>query len=100
MQPLKPLLVTTATYAALGGVYTGVEAMAENIRGKQDLWNRVIGGAAAGSLVGLRTGSIYASGGASFACAFMAFFVAAVGGTLGPVDDKALERYQAIYDKP
>lgn len=92
-------MATTATYAALGGIYTGVEAMAENMRGKQDLWNRVIGGAATGTLVGVRTGSIYAGGGASFACAFMAFFLGALGGTVGPMDESVFKRRLAsIYD--
>lgn len=97
MQPLPALFATTATYAALGGVYTGVEALAEDMRGKHDLWNRVIGGAAAGSLVGLRTGSVYASGGAAFACGVVAFAIGALGGTIGPVNNPGLARREAIY---
>lgn len=74
-----------------------MEAIAEGMRGKDDMWNKVIGGAAAGSLVGLRTGSVKTSGLAAFACAFMAMFVGAVGGTWGPVNDPSLARREAIY---
>lgn len=96
-KPLPALFATTAVYAALGGTYTGVEAIAEGMREKKDMWNKVIGGAAAGSLVGLRTGSVKMSAMASFTCAFVAFFIEAAGGTLGPVDDPSLARREAIY---
>lgn len=81
----------------LGGTYTGVEAISEKMRGKDDMWNRVVGGAAAGSLVGLRNGSLWASSGAAFTCAFIAMFVGAVGGTWGPVNDPSIARREAIY---
>lgn len=97
MQPLPALVMTTATYGVLGGVYTGVEAIAENVRGKKDMWNRIIGAGTAGSLVGLRNSSVAVSAGASFACAFMAFFGEAVGGSWGPSPEVTREKREAIY---
>lgn len=89
--------MTTAAYGALGGVFTGVEAIAENLRGKDDVWNRVIGAGTAGSLVGLRTGSIGVSIGASFACACMALSVGILGGTWGPSQAITTEKRESIY---
>lgn len=61
------------------------------------MWNRIIGAGTAGSLVGLRTGSVGASVGASFACAFMTFTVAAAGGTWGPSREITTEKRESIY---
>lgn len=90
--------MTTATYAGLGAVYTGVGALAENIRATDDMWNRVIGAMTAGSLVGLRTGSLYTSGGAAAALGFMSAAVYLCGGEFGPHDDGVLERRRAMYE--
>ncbi|MCO5579454.1 hypothetical protein L7F22_033309 [Adiantum nelumboides] len=42
------------TYAAVAGVFAITDASVERIRGKKDLWNGVIGGLAAGSVMGVR----------------------------------------------
>jgi len=42
------------TFAAIGGLFAFTEATASSIRGKKDIWNAALGGAAAGSILGLR----------------------------------------------
>jgi import inner membrane translocase subunit TIM22 len=42
------------TFAAIGGLFAFTEAASASIRGKKDIWNSALGGAAAGSILGLR----------------------------------------------
>lgn len=91
------LAMTTAIYGGLGAVYAGVGTIAENTRDKKDMWNGVIGALAAGSLVGLRSGSMYVSGGAMAALAAMSAAVDLFDGNFGPMDDSVIERRRAIY---
>merc|ERR1711907_69358 len=42
-------------FAAIGGTYAAAEQVAWSVRGKQDLWNGVCGGLAAGAVVGIRS---------------------------------------------
>lgn len=98
MQPLTGIMATTAIYAGLGGVYKGVEKLSENIREKEDIWNRVIGAVCAGSLVGLRTGSYYTSGGAMGALGCMAL-VSGLFDHIGPHDDHVVAHRKAMYQE-
>lgn len=41
-------------FAAVGGTFALVDGIAGEVRGKKDIWNGVIGGAAAGCVVGIR----------------------------------------------
>ncbi|KAK9815230.1 hypothetical protein WJX72_000376 [[Myrmecia] bisecta] len=47
-----------ATFTFIGVAYTGVDCVVEHIRGKKDVWNGVLGGAAAGAVLGLRLGRL------------------------------------------
>ena len=38
-------------FGLVGGVYTGVDCLAEDFRGKKDMWNGVYGGLAAGQVI-------------------------------------------------
>jgi import inner membrane translocase subunit TIM22 len=42
------------TFAAIGGIFAFTESVAASIRDKDDFWNSALGGAAAGSVLGLR----------------------------------------------
>lgn len=42
------------TFGAIGGIFALTEAVSASIRGKKDIWNSALGGAAAGSILGLR----------------------------------------------
>ncbi|CAD7701746.1 unnamed protein product [Ostreobium quekettii] len=66
-------------FAATGIMYAGGECMSEWIRGKSDYKNGMVGGLAAGSIVGLRTRSIALGVGASVAMAFMSAVVDSTG---------------------
>ena len=46
------------TFAAIGGIYAGVACASEGVRGKADFWNGVVGGLAAGQVVGVRGRSL------------------------------------------
>ena len=41
-------------FAAVGGIFAATDAIAQEIRGKRDIWNGVMGGFAAGAVVGVR----------------------------------------------
>lgn len=41
-------------FAAVGGTFALADAVAQEARGKKDLWNGVVGGLTAGAIVGLR----------------------------------------------
>lgn len=64
-----------STFAAVGAVFIGGTAMAESMRGKDDMYNRMIGACAAGTVVGMRTGKASTS---AVACPIMAFVSAVV----------------------
>eukprot|EP00245_Coleochaete_scutata_P003385 TRINITY_DN14995_c0_g1_i1.p1 TRINITY_DN14995_c0_g1~~TRINITY_DN14995_c0_g1_i1.p1 ORF type:complete len:159 (-),score=41.19 TRINITY_DN14995_c0_g1_i1:468-944(-) len=57
------------TFAAIGGVFAAAEATSEALRGKKDFINGAVGGIAAGTILGLRAGSV---GVGVAACAAMA----------------------------
>jgi import inner membrane translocase subunit TIM22 len=42
------------TFGAIGGIFAVTEAVAGSIRGENDFWNSALGGAAAGSVLGIR----------------------------------------------
>ena len=42
------------TFGAIGGIFAFTEAASASVRGKKDVWNSALGGAAAGSILGLR----------------------------------------------
>lgn len=42
------------TFGAIGGIFAFTEAASASLRGKKDFWNSALGGAAAGSVLGLR----------------------------------------------
>lgn len=46
------------TFAAIGGIYAGVACASEGVRGKADFWNGVVGGLAAGQVIGVRGRSL------------------------------------------
>lgn len=69
--------------------------MARSIRGKRDFVNGAIAGCAAGSVVGLRAGSVLMSGGACAAFAAMSAFVETVG--FDSVNDYTTRRRKAVY---
>eukprot|EP00270_Netrium_digitus_P020613 TRINITY_DN853_c0_g1_i1.p1 TRINITY_DN853_c0_g1~~TRINITY_DN853_c0_g1_i1.p1 ORF type:complete len:154 (+),score=25.67 TRINITY_DN853_c0_g1_i1:53-514(+) len=66
-------------FAAIGTVFAATDAIAQEVRGKKDIWNGFLGGLAAGSVVGLRTGSVPMAVGASAAFAAMSVIVDASG---------------------
>ncbi len=42
------------TFGAIGGIFAVTESVAGSIRGENDFWNSALGGAAAGSVLGIR----------------------------------------------
>lgn len=98
LQPLAYVLSTTGAFAGLGAVYLGTETLLRNNRDKDDVWNRVIAGSLAGSLVGLRNGSLYASGGAAASIAFGTFILHLCNGKIGSMyEEQVLKDHSAIY---
>ncbi|MCO5587283.1 hypothetical protein L7F22_041230 [Adiantum nelumboides] len=63
------------TYATIAGVFAITDASVERIRGKPDLWNGVIGGLAAGSVMGIRARNLRVGLAASGACSAVAAIV-------------------------
>lgn len=70
------------TFAAIGGLFAFTDAVAASIRGKKDIWNSALGGAAAGSVIGLRAGKLPVGIGAAAALAACAVIVDAGGQTV------------------
>lgn len=70
------------TFAAIGGIFAFTDAAAASIRGKKDIWNSAFGGAAAGSILGLRAGNLPVGLGAAAALAACAVIVDAGGQTV------------------
>lgn len=97
-QPFSQLLKTTGTFAGIGAVFVGTDTFLRNTRDTDDAWNSVIAGACAGSLVGLRTGSFFVSGGAAASMAFAMGMMSIFDGSLGSFDkDFYKKRIEAIY---
>lgn len=70
------------TFAAIGGLFSFTDAVSASVRGKKDVWNSAIGGAAAGSVLGLRAGKLPVGLGAAAALAACAVIVDAGGQTV------------------
>ena len=68
------------TFAAIGGIYAGVACASEGVRGKADFWNGVVGGLAAGQVIGVRGRSLGLGVGAG-ACFAVASAAADAAGT-------------------
>ena len=64
-----------ALFAAVGAVFVGGSAIAEQARGKEDMYNRMYGACAAGTVAGARTGSAMTT---VLACPLFAFASACV----------------------
>lgn len=91
------MLRTTTTYAGIGAVYMGTEAVLRTNRDEDDIWNRLIAAAFAGSFVGVRKGSFFVSAGAAAAMAGGVAFHH-VFHSLGPYDgDFSKKRLRLIY---
>lgn len=94
--PLKIVAATTAMFAAVSGVYTASEGIVQNIRGKKDIGNGAIAGCAAGSLIGLRKGSVQMVAGGCASFAVVSAFLETFGG-LGSVHNRTEQRRKAVY---
>lgn len=97
-KPARILGITTALYTSVGAIFTGLLPMVQNARGKKDPLNPAMAGCAAGTVVGLRSGSLYVSGGACASFAFVAAFLDVLGGTMGPTHDRTTERRREMYN--
>mmetsp|Transcript_3639 Transcript_3639/g.22811 ORF Transcript_3639/g.22811 Transcript_3639/m.22811 type:complete len:118 (+) Transcript_3639:255-608(+) len=90
-----------ALFAAVGGTYAGVECIAEEVRGTKDSWNGILGGIAAGGIIGIKAGRIPAGLAASAALAATSAIVDLSGQTLSkqePVDDAIPPRRMYPYE--
>jgi import inner membrane translocase subunit TIM22 len=67
------------TFGAIGGIFAVTESVAGSIRGEKDFWNSALGGAAAGSVLGIRAGKLPVGIGAAAALAAVAVIVDAGG---------------------
>mmetsp|Transcript_43736 Transcript_43736/g.99620 ORF Transcript_43736/g.99620 Transcript_43736/m.99620 type:complete len:158 (+) Transcript_43736:46-519(+) len=65
----------TAMFAGIGAVFVGGTIVAENVRGKDDMYNHMIGACLAGSLFAMKSGTIQSG---AIACPLLAFTAAAV----------------------
>ena len=92
--PLRMILTSTAMFASVGAMYTAAEPIVRNMRDNtDDAMNGAIAGCAAGSLVGIRNGSVGVSAGA---CATFAALSAMV--ELVPhSNDNTIVRRKAVY---
>lgn len=70
-----------ATYGAVAGVFALTDASVETLRGKKDMWNGVIGGLAAGTVLGFRARSLKIGLAASASLAAVSAIVDASGQT-------------------
>lgn len=77
--PLRMIAATTGLFAAVGAIFTTVEPIAQNARGRKDAFNGAVAGCAAGSIVGLKTGTVHASAGACAAFAAVSALIETVG---------------------
>ena len=90
----RVMLSCGAFFTAVGVVYAGAECMSEWWRGKVDYKNGMIGGLAAGSVVGMRTRSLALGVGTGAAMAFISAAVDSTGqsikGEAMKIDDGAI----------
>lgn len=99
-QPITQVITTTGTFAGLGALYLGTETMLRNSRDKDDIWNRLIAGALAGSLVGLRKGSLFHSAGAALSVTVVNIGLYLGNDSIGiPDGDRFFERLKSVYTK-
>lgn len=91
--PLRMIAATTGLFAVVGAIFTAVEPMAQNARGRRDAFNGAIAGCAAGSVVGLKTGTLHGSAGACAAFAAMSALIETVG--FGATDGS--KRREKVY---
>lgn len=96
--PLTQIAGVTGAFAGVGAVYAATEQIVRTSRGTDDSLNKAIAGCAAGSVVGIRTGSAYAGGGACAAFAAMSAFLDLMGGTAGPVVNETWIKRKKIYE--
>lgn len=71
----KVMLGYGTYFAAVGGAYALADAAAQDIRGKKDIWNGVLGGLAAGAVIGVRAGNMPVGVGAAAALAAVSALV-------------------------
>ena len=79
-------------FAAVGAMYTGTSCLSKSIRGKDDFWNGVYGGLAAGTVMGLKAKKVGVAVGAGVAFAAASASVDGTGEKLrgdGLFDDNA-----------
>ncbi|CAN8076986.1 unnamed protein product [Agarophyton chilense] len=96
--PLSMLVSATAIYSGLGAVYLATGNFARGVRDRDDMWNSVIGGVVAGSLVGLKSGSFYISAGAASSLAAVSALYHIFDGQFGPqADNPGIRRRRAVY---
>jgi len=86
---------TTATFAASGGAYEFVKVASANLREKDDAYNSAIGGFFAGSVIGLRYGSVPAvlGYGAMTAC-FLGVYDLGGGALTGYKKGKEMDEFE------
>jgi Tim17/Tim22/Tim23/Pmp24 family len=96
--PVLAIAGHTGAFASLGAVYCGTEQLLKSTRGKSDVWNKAIAGCSAGSVVGVRSGSVAAGGGACAAFAAMALLVDVFDGNAGPTVNETLAKRRKLYE--
>lgn len=87
----------TGAFAAIGGIYAGSEEVLKSTRGKNDMWNQAIAACSAGSVVGVRTGSVAAAGGSCAAFAAMAVALELFE-TPGPMVNDVIIKRKKLYE--
>lgn len=96
--PIAAIAGVTGAFASLGAMYCGTEHLVHSSRGKSDVWNKAIAACAAGSVVGVRSGSVGAGGGACAAFAAVTLMVDVLDGHAGPVVNDTLARRKKVYE--
>lgn len=80
------------SFALVGAAFSGTDCLVESLRGKTGTLNGMLGGGAAGAVLGARMGKLTYGVGAGFALAFTSALVDTTGGKLvgdGLIDDGA-----------
>lgn len=96
--PIAAIAGVTGAFASLGAMYCGTEHLVQSTRGKSDVWNKAIAACAAGSVVGVRTGSVGAGGGACAAFAAVSVAVDILDGNAGPTTNDTLTKRKKVYE--
>eukprot|EP00850_Spirogloea_muscicola_P022656 SM000305S11814 [mRNA] locus=s305:123300:123962:- [translate_table: standard] len=89
-----------ATFAAIGTAFAAVDAIAEKARGRKDLLNGVLGGFAAGAVIGVRQGSVSTALLAGGAMAALSAFVDASGQSVRTPTGREFLPFQLESPKP